>query len=254
MLSHFTKIVVFSLICFIIEIGLLRADTTEDLSHKLAIIDQKCDGLRTNTQGLKSECLGLLADVNTPEDSGAIYTEIAMIYGQSGLTQPESTSAYCELALHYPLADTTAARLYVVWADALHVLHEDKSFEVTDSSSRIEIARICLNGLKLIMLHDLPESRQALPSVPVIHYFGSDNDPDNKELMEMRNKAIERRKKIEEQNALIQERNILIDKLAYLSKTDPGTKKEIERLTRDILQNDDAKEVLALIEKKLSAD
>ena len=72
--------------------------------------------------------------------------------------------------------------------------------------------------------------------------------------MEEREAALERRKKIKEQNTLIRERNILIDKLAYLSKTDPETKKEIEQLAQNILPNDDAKEVLALIGKKLSAD
>ena len=140
-MNYLKKIGVFLASCLIVLIALLHADTTDDLSHKLAIIDQKCDGLQTDTEGLKNECLGLLANVTTAEDSGAIYTEIAMIYGQSGLTQPESAAAYCELALHYPLADTTAALIYVRWADVLQILYGDKSFAVKDSSSKIALFR-----------------------------------------------------------------------------------------------------------------
>ena len=133
---------VFSVFFLIIATGSLRADTTTDLQHKLAQIDQKRAGRQTDTQGLEQECLGLLNNISSAEDSGMVYAEIAWIYSQSGHTQPKKTASYCELALRYPLADRMTARMYVAWVCALVNIYGGDSFFIADAIYRIEIAEI----------------------------------------------------------------------------------------------------------------
>jgi hypothetical protein len=229
-----------------------------DLSRKLALIDQKRAGRQTDTQGLEQECLNLLSNVGSAEDSGLVYAEIAWIYSQSGHTQPKKTASYSEIALRYPLADTMTARMYVAWVCALVNVYGGDSFFIADSSSRSEIAEISMNGLKQIMSYNLPETApdiSTMPSVPIVHWSGSRDDPAYEEIMRERLMAIEKRKEFSRQTYLIRSRDALIDKLVFLSKMDPGTKKEIEQLARNILLNaDDVNEVLSLIEKRLSED
>jgi hypothetical protein len=213
---------------------------------------------QTETQALEQECLGLLSNVSSAEDSGLVYAEIAWIYSQSGHAQPEKNASYSEMALRYPLEDTMTARMYVIWVSALVNVYGDDSFFIADSSSRSEIAQICINGLKQIMSYNLAETApdiSTLPSVPGIDWTGSLDDPVYKEFMRERTEAIERRKEFFRQSYLFRSRDALIDKLVYLGKVDSGTKKAIEKLVHDTLANaDDVNEVLSLIEKKLSGD
>lgn len=255
----YLKIGVFSVFYLIIGTGLLRADTTTtDLSRKLALIDQKRAGRQTDTQGLEQECLNLLSNVSNAEDSGLVYAEIAWIYSQSGHTQPKKTASYSEIALRYPLADTMTTRMYVTWVCALVNVYGGDSFFIADSSSRSEIAEICMNGLRQIMSCDLPETLpdiSTMPSVPLVHWHGSRDDPAYKERINERKVAIEKRKEFSRQSYLFRSRDALIDKLVFLSKMDAGTKNEIEQLAHDTLANeDDVNEVLSLIEKRLSGD
>ena len=252
------RIGLFSVFYLIIATVLLRADITTDLSHKLTQIYLKRADPQTDTQGLEQECLDLLGNVNSVEDSGLVYAEIAWIHSQSGHTQPKKTASYCELALRYPLADTLTARMYVAWICALVNVYGGDSFFIADSSSRSEIARICMDGLKQIMSYNLPETApdiSTLPSVPGIDWTGSLDDPVYEEFMRERTEAIEKRKEFFRQSDLIWSRDALIDKLVFLSKMDLGTKKEIEQLVHNILLNaDDVNEVLSLIDKRLSGD
>jgi len=255
MMSYFTKIAAFSLFCFIADIGLLHADTTTDLSHKLAIIDSKRDGKLTTAQELEQECLNLLTNVSTPEDSGLIYAEMALVYAKNGIGQPAKKMALSKLALQYPLADTLTVRMYVVWVSSLHKLYSDSLANNDKAILRIELAKVCLNGLKYILPHDLSQATQDLPSVPMFDYIGSTDSPLYQELVRENREAFARRREIEKQKLLVRYRDIFIDKLIYLIKLDPGTKSQIEQLAHSILSNaDDAKEVLSLIERKLSGD
>ena len=250
MMSYFTKIAAFSMLCFIADIGLLHADTTTDLLHKLAIIDSKRDGRLTTAQELEQECLSLLTNVSTPEDSGLVYAEMALVYARNGLGQPEKLIASSKLALQYPLADTMIVRLHVVWADGLQMQYRDDSFKVDKSILKIELARVCLNGLKQILPHDLSQATQDLPSIPMFDYLESTDSPDYQERLRENREAFARRREIEKQKLLVRYRDIFIDKLIYLIKLDPGTKSQMEQLAHSILSNaDDAKEVLLLIEK-----
>ena len=253
MMSYFTKIAVFSMLCFIAEIGLLCADTTTDLSQKLAIIDQKRDGRHTRSQELERECLSLLENIKTAEDSGLVYEKIAYIYSRNGLTQPAKTAASCRLALQYPLSDTLTARMYVSWVCALEVLYEDSLTKADEINLRTEIAGVCMNGLKQIMIHDLSLSTQDLPSVSAVNYVGPEDDPHYQDLLRENRDSLARRAEILKQQDLVMYRNALIDVLTYLSKLDSSTKNEIERLANStLLDHDKIKEVLSLIDKKLS--
>ena len=252
------RIGLFSVFYLIIATVLLRADITTDLSHKLTQIYLKRADPQTDTQGLEQECLGLLSNVSSVEDSGLVYAEIVWIYSQSGRMQPKKTASYCELALQYPLADTITARMYVAWACALVIVYGGDSFLIADSSSRSEVAEICMDGLRQIMSYNLPETApdiSTLPSTTLIDWGGPQDDPEYKEIMRENTEAIEKRKEFSRQTHLFRSRDILIDKLVFLSKMDKGTKKEIEQLAHNILLNaDDVNEVLSLIDKRLSGD
>jgi hypothetical protein len=254
MMSYFTKIMVFSLLCLIAAISKSGADTIADLQHKLTIIDGSRDGTQTRAQKLEQECLGLLKDVHTTEDSGLIYAELAFIFSRSGIIQPEKLISYCKLALQFPLADTLTAPLFGYWAYGLQRLYDDSLFKADKSNLRIEIARICMNGLKQIMLHDLSQATQDLPLVPLFDYIGSKDNPRYQELLREYEEALARRVEIFKQQDLVMYRNALIDKLAYLIKLDSGMKGKIEQLAQSTLANkDEVKEVLSLIDKKLSS-
>ncbi len=249
---------VFSAFYLMIATGSLRADTTTDLSHKLAQIFQKRADPQTDTQGLEQECLDLLSNVSSAEDSGLVYAEIAWILGQNGLTHPKKTASYCELALRYPLADRMTIRMYSTWASAIGKYYGEDSYVVANTNLRIEIAEICMNGLKQIMSYNLPDTlpdMSALPPARLIDWGGSKDDPVYKEIMREITEGNETRREFFRQSYLFRSRDALIDKLVYLGKVDSGTKKEIERLAHNILLDaDDVNEVLSLIEKKLSSD
>jgi hypothetical protein len=257
-MRYLLKIGVFFVFYLIIATDLLPADTTTELSHKLTKIYLKRADPQTDTRELEQECLGLLSNVSSAEDSGLVYAEIAWIYSQSGLTNPKKTASYSEMALHYPLADTLTARMYVAWACAIEKIYGGASFDIANINFRIEIARICVDGLKQIMSYNLPETApdiSALPSTTLIDWGGSQDDPVYKEIMRENAEAIEKRKEVFRQRYLFRSRDALIDKLVYLGKVDSGTKKAIEKLVHDTLANaDDVNEVLSLIEKKLSGD
>lgn len=242
----------------IMATAVIRADTTTDLSHELALIYNKRADWRTDTRGLEQECLGLLTDVSSPEDSGLVYAEIGWILGQNGLAQPKKIASYCELALRYPIADTMTARMYSTWASARGKYYGEDLHVSANTNLRIEIAEICMNGLKQILSYNLPDTLpdiSTMPSVPLVHWHGSRDDPAYKERMNERKVAIEKRKEFSRQSYLIRSRDALIDKLAYLSKVDSGTKKAIEQLAHNILLNaDDVNKVLSLIETRLSGD
>jgi hypothetical protein len=251
MMGYFTKIAVFSMLCFIAEIGLLCADTTTNLSHKLAIINQLRDTTQTEVQELEQEYLSLLKNVNTAEDSGLVYAEVAFTYSQMGLTPPEKTIAYCKLALQYPLTETRTAQLYVSWAYTLQILYGDSLAKANKSILRSEIAKVCLNGLKQIMSHDLSQATRNLPNVIV--FDCSPDDPAYESLLKENRDSLALLKEIYKQRDLVRYRNELIDELAYLIKLDSGMKGKIEQLAQSTLANkDEVKEVLSLIDKKLS--
>ena len=248
----------FSAFYLIIATGSLRADTITDLSRKLAQIDQKRAGRHTDTQGLEQECLGLLNNVSSAEDSGMVYAQIAWIVGQIGLTEPKKIASYCELALRYPLADTMTVRMYSTWASAIGKYYGEDLYVVANTNLRIEIAEICMNGLKQILSYNLPDTLpdiSTLPPARLIDWGGSQDDPVYKEIMREITEANEKRKEFFRQSYLFRSRDALIDKLVHLGKVDPETKKAIEQLAHNILLNaDDVNEVLSLIEKKLSGD
>jgi len=246
-----------AIIC-IIAISQAQADTTSDLSQKLVQIYQKRAYWRTDTQRLEQECLDLLGNVSNAEDSGLVYAQIAWILGQNGLTQPKKTASYCELALRYPLADTMTVRMYSTWASAIGKYYGEDSYVVANANLRIEIAEICMKGLRQIMSYNLPDTLpdiSTLPPARLIDWGGSPDDPVYKETMREITAANEKREEFFRQKRLFRSRDAFIDKLVYLGKVDSGTKREIERLAHNILLNaDDVNKVLSLIDKKLSKD
>jgi hypothetical protein len=248
-----TKVMTFLIICCFTEIGLLYADTTTALSQKLVLIDSNRDGGLPRMIELEQECLGLLSEVKSAEDSALIYAEAAFVNARNGIKKPEKLISFCKLALNYPLPDTITIQLYSAWAGALHMQYGDELLRVNKPEQRIEIAKICIQGLRQIEIHKLPKSRQSGPSVFMFDYGGSHDDSAYKEIVREHDEALALRRKIDKQNKLILYRDIFIDNLAYLISLDSGIKSEIEQLTRSILTDpNDIKEVILLVDRKLS--
>jgi hypothetical protein len=248
-----TKVMTFLIISRFTEIGLLYADTTTALSQKLVLIDSKRDGSLPRMIELEQECLGLLSEVKSVEDSALIYAEAAFVNARNGIKKPEKLISFCKLALNYPLPDTITVQLYSDWADALHMQYGDELLRVNKPEQRIEIAKICVQGLRQIEIRKLPKSRQSEPSVFMFDYVGSHDDSAYKEIVRKHDEALALRRKIDKQNELIMYRDIFIDKLAYLISLDSGIKLEIKLLAHSILSDtNDIKEVFTLVDKRLS--
>lgn len=227
---------------------LLYADVG-DLKYRLAAIDQQRDGKDTQTVELERNCLELLEEFTTREDSGMIYAQIALIYAQGGMTQPDKTASYCEIALRYPLKASMEAQMFVFWADALQVKHIESSGDEFTVARR-EIVNVCLNGLKRILSHKPPKSRQTLPVVHRFDYGGPKDDPAYQELLRRNKEEMAQRKKIIEQNTLVMHREALLEKCIYLYSLEPQATDEFERLAGEIFGDEDAvKELISRIER-----
>lgn len=219
-----------------------------DVKHQLAEIDQQREGLGAQVDKLEQDCLNLLKECTTPEDTGMVYAEIGFIYAQNGLTQPDKTSLYNEMALSYPLGISTAAQAYVFWADALQIKHIESTGDEF-MVARGGIATVCLNGLRSILEQNLPKSRQTLPVVHRFDYDGPEDDPQYQELLRKNKEELAQRERVMLQNTLILYRDALIEKCIYLYSREPKATDEFAQLAREILGDEEAvKELLSRIE------
>jgi len=209
------------------------------LERSLLEIDVQRAGENTDTEKLTSECLKLIQEFNSPEEMGKIYTEIAVIYSQNGMKDPDKTVEYCEKALKYPIDLETACQMYVFWGDALQFKYWNLRGEEF-TFARQQILQSCLKGLKIIWDNKIPKERQRLTAVNIIDFDGPLNDPFYKELLEKHKQEIEVRKKIDLQNKLIQHRDALIEKCAFLYSNTSNDLIELRQLSERILQNSNA--------------
>jgi hypothetical protein len=249
-MNMLTKLVACVLVGYGLGAGPLLADD-DALGRRLNQIDMERNGLMTDTNKLVNECLKLLDENSSSKDKGEVFAQVAVIYAQNGLTEPEKAAEYCEKALKNPLETTTAAQMYVFWADALQVKHRHAS-RGEFSAARRETAVICLRGLKVILDQHVPDKRQALPLVQRFDCESPPDSPEHQRLSRKNQEQVAAREKVMAQNTLILHRDALTEKTRVLYSRSPRADGELLRLAWEHLE--DEKAVATLFEKVFSAD
>lgn len=227
-------------VCYAVNPGSVRAD---DVRQHLAAIDRQRNGLQTDTESLEKKCLALLNQYTAAPDRGRIYAQIALIYAQAGLKDPDKTAAYCKRALEYPLDTTTGVQMYMFWADALQV----KSAGVSKEDfvvARIEMVTKSLRGLKLILQENPPKEVQPVPAVDRFDCTGLDDDPICRELAQKKKEQIAARERIMLHNTLVHDRTSLTEKIVELNAHDPVDIDGLRALAWRVLEDKETVEEL----------
>jgi hypothetical protein len=204
----------------------------QDLDREL----QKLNGLRKGreTPLAAVDQLGaeLLRKYPDPKSQGQIYYQLAHVYAQSGLVQPERTIDYAKKALEFPLEPAQRLRLHVYWGDARQVANPREPFV----AKRREAVRPYLEGLKETLKYELPEKPPELPPV-----FKFDAEPQQgpvyDKLVREHRQALAARRRAELQGELIMHRDVLTGQIAGLYSRRPFDPDELEQLASSVLDD-----------------
>lgn len=249
MMGTFTHGALGLLLCFSLSYC-AAGQPDQRIEQRLRELDARRDGLNTEPGVLEKEALQLLDEGVLPEDRGKVYAQIALIYAQSGLTRPAKTAEYCMKALENPLDPATAAQTYVFWADALEVQARRQHGEVPARAKR-EIAEICLDGVKMILDHDVPAARQPLPRVHRVSLGNGQDDAAHRDFLAKHEAQLTARKRIMLLNTLVHHRDALLDKVIRLYQGNPMSLQEFRRLTEGILGDERAEQLRNLLSRRL---
>ncbi|UCC31812.1 MAG: hypothetical protein JSU86_05945 [Phycisphaerales bacterium] len=229
-------------VCYFSSNGSVRAD---ELRKHLAQIDMQKG--RTDTEKLEKQCLDLLDEYTSPADQGRIYAQIAHVYAQSGLKDPDRLAEYrdyCDKALQYRLNVVTAMRMYGYWASALQSLcrrqvkwPESPWHEFADT--RREIATLYLRGIKIILDRGTPGETRPLPMVHKVNCHPADS-PSCQESLKKNEERRRARARVMLDNDLVFHRKMLIDHCVHIYSQKPVDTEELAAVAREILGDEDA--------------
>lgn len=222
----------------------VRAD---DLRQRLREIDGQIEGSNTDTKKLERQGLNLLDQYTSPEERGRIYAQIAHVYAQSGLKEPDRLgeyAEYCEKALQYPLDVVAAVRMYGYWASALwsgsrRQVHSRESPWDQFREARREIASLFLRGMKLILDQGTPAEAQPLPMVGKFRCRPVDS-PECQDMVKKHEERRRARARVMLENDLVLRRKMLIDHCVHIYSQEPVATEELAVLAREILRDEDA--------------
>jgi hypothetical protein len=119
----------------------------------------------------EEKALKLLEKHDSPEAKGAVYFQIVDYYGQSGMLDPDRICKYIELASKYPLAPgvldvVPRTFLYSYWGGAIKRVLRNKG--EPPEQWRKAACQKYLEGLKLILVYDVPEQELPLPGISLV--------------------------------------------------------------------------------------
>ena len=190
----------------------------------------------TNSKELiETKYLDLLKKTNIPEEKGLIYFFMARTLRKVPKKPYKKIIEYSKSALQYPLDIETKAFTYVILTEALSKDSYNKGLMIED---RKEISEICLNGLKLLEMENLPKEMQDLPGVPMLTIKGSKDDPEIQKKFKIHEQQVEERKRIKLQNTLIMYRKSLIGKCISIYSYKPYDNKEFRETAMEYLNDE----------------
>ena len=204
----------------------------------------------TNSKELiESKYLDLLKKTNILEEKGLIYFFMARTLRKVPNKPYKKIIEYSKSALQYPLDIETKAFTYVILTEALSKDSYNKGLMIED---RKEIAEICLNGLKLLKMENLPKEIQDLPGVSMLTIAGPKDDPEIQKKFKIHEQQVEERKRIEQQNTLIMYRKSLIGKCISIYSYKPYDNEEFRETAMEYLNDEEyVNEIMEKLNNKI---
>ena len=191
----------------------------------------------TNSQELiESKYLDLLKTTEILEEKGMIYFFMARTLRKLPQKPYNEIIEYSKSALQFPLDIETKAFTYVILTETLSKDSYNKGLMIED---RKEIAEICLNGLKLLKMQNLPKEMQELPGVSRYRYSSPKDDPELQERIKLHEKQVEERKRIKLQNTLIMYRKSLIGRCISIYSYKPYANEEFRETAMEYLNDEE---------------
>ncbi len=151
----------------------------DSLGKQLNELDRLRRGPKTPFEEVERRSKQLLQEHVAREAQGRIYSRLAHIYAQSGMSNERNARAarrYAEKAVEYPLDPETLLQTYVYWGDGEQVSDRSEPFP----ERRRRAAKAYLRGLKAALDCGAPLDRPELPPLPEmpgLRLYGSGSGP-----------------------------------------------------------------------------
>jgi hypothetical protein len=196
----------------------------------------------------ETNCLKLLANCSTLDETGKVYLALAEMYKCNGLLYSDKIAEYCELALKYPQDTLATCNLFSTLGDAFEIKYE-KTFKIPEKLEKVrpEITRCYLAALAIIYTNHAPEKWQKPPAVnPVYTKVPHTDDPNfNSEPFVRRNEQevkrheaeMQARKRINLENNLLIFRDPVIAQVGELYNYPPNKLGELREAALQAFQN-----------------
>lgn len=223
---------------------------TPDLRRQLAIIADQRDGTKEKSAQLERECLRLLDGTPSPATKGLVYAQIAKLYCDQGLTDPDKVIQYSTKALEFPLDVETTCKVYGCTAGALEAKRRIARGEEAQERTR-SLWKTCLEGLDFVLKQNPPANPRELPPVGKF-----DCSPESSEmckgLVAKNRREMEERERTLLDNELVFYRDTFLEKCRELySGRDEGAQAALREIAVRVIANAErAAYVLELIQRK----
>jgi len=209
---------------------------TPDLRRQLAIIANQRNGTKEKSAQLERECLRLLDGTPSPATKGLVYAQIAKLYCDQGLTDPDKVIQYSTKALEFPLDVENTCKVYGCTAGALEVKRRIARGEEAQELTR-SLWKVYLEGLDFVLKQNPPPNPRELPGVGKF-----DCSPESSEmckaLVEKNRQEMEKRKRAELDNELVLYREIFLEKCGTLySEADDKTRDTLRQAADRLIVN-----------------
>jgi len=223
---------------------------TPDLRWQLAIIANQRDGTKEKSAQLERECLRLLDGTPSPATKGLVYAQLAKLYCDQGLTDPDKVIQYSTKALEFPLDVETTGKMYLFAAYVLEakrrIARGEEAQELTRSSWKVY-----LEGLDFVLKQNPPPARRDLPAVGKFD-CRPESSESCKALVEKHRQEMEERERVILENELVRYRDILLESCGRLySEADDKTRDTLRQAAdRLIADGERTRYILDLITHK----
>jgi len=213
-----------------------KVSMADELEDALRQVDNLRAGFDTPFDEVEKRCDALLQTYTAPEDQARIYYQLARVGAQSGLQRPAKAIEYVEKALDLPVDREGRVQLYMYWGCAIEVDHRGVLGEAL-RRARKQAAIPYLQGLRETLQY--ADEVQKLPLPPRWEPTLSDlRRKLDKNAMTARSHAMRKRERLLER--LTRHQTSFEGQLAFLYSRVPFATDELEKLARELLQDEAA--------------
>ena len=213
-------------------------------SSALNELDDLRHGMQTPSKLVALVGQALLDKYQEPQERGQIHCEVAHVFAQGGMQEPDAVIAHAKAALELPIPDEQRLQMHVYWGDALRLRPSEEEF----AARRKAAAEVYLKGLNLLADYKLPE-RAPEPANEIA--IGGAIDDAQKERNE---RIMAARQQVKFTAARVLDRDVVSRQIVDIYSRTPLARDELKELASTHLQDPQAAgTLLASLDNRIAA-